>query len=78
MTQPDGGETQATLTESGAATLKGFSSAHVGQKLAVVMNDHVIAAPVIRVAIDQEFEIDGFDKSDAEKLAQPINQKTAN
>jgi preprotein translocase subunit SecD len=69
---------QVTLTGSGAALLKEFSSGHVGQKLAVVMGEHVVAAPVIRTAIGQEFEVDGLSKSDAEKFAQLINHKNLN
>ena len=69
---------QATLTGAGAAKLKEFSASHVGQKLAVVMGEHVLAAPVIRVAIGQKFEVDGFSREDAERLVQLINQKNVN
>lgn len=63
------------LDESGGAVFKKFTQAHINQKLAIVVDGTIIAAPVIRDAIGGEFVITGkFSREEAEKLANAIRE----
>jgi preprotein translocase subunit SecD len=66
---------QATLTSEGSTKLKEYSLAHVGERLAIMSGDQIVAAPVIRVPMSQKLEIDALSKADAENMAHLINTK---
>jgi preprotein translocase subunit SecD len=66
---------EATLSDGGAAKLKEYSSSHVGERLAIMNGDEVVAAPVIRVPMNRKIEIDALTKVEADQLAQMINQR---
>jgi preprotein translocase subunit SecD len=69
---------QATLTDTGSEKLKEYTLKHVGQKLAIMRDGQIIAAPVIRVPLGGNLEIDGVSKSEAVTLAHLINGDNAN
>jgi preprotein translocase subunit SecD len=64
---------EATLTDSGAMKLKDYSSNHVGERLAIISEGEVIAAPVMRASMSRRIEVDALNEAQAKNLANLIN-----
>lgn len=61
---------QVLLTADGAAKMRAATEEHVGRPLAVLVDGAVLAAPVVRSAIDQVGVISGsYTQAEAEALA---------
>jgi preprotein translocase subunit SecD len=59
-----------SLDSAGASKIRTFSAANVGQKLAIVLDDKIISAPVIQSVLSYENQITGnFTVDEAEDLA---------
>lgn len=70
---------RVSLSDSGAIRLKDFSLTHVGQKLAILVDSKVVAAPEIRVPIKKGFfETDALSEAQATQLAHFINSNSRN
>lgn len=62
------------LKDLGARHLKDYTAAHHGARMAIVVNNRLLAAPVIRATIeDGKFVVGKMSRAEAEKLADAIN-----
>jgi preprotein translocase subunit SecD len=62
-----------TLNPTGAAKFKSATGANVGRQLAIVLDDHVSSAPVIRGVISDDGQISGrFTAQEADELAKVL------
>jgi preprotein translocase subunit SecD len=61
------------LTEEAAKRLHDYTAQHVGDKLALLVDGKVRGAPRIAGAITGGYQIDGLDRTDAERMANTIN-----
>jgi preprotein translocase subunit SecD len=63
------------LTEAGARKIDAYSAQHVGETLSIVVDQHVVTSPKIRVPITGNvLSIDAVDRSEANEIAAVINQ----
>jgi preprotein translocase subunit SecD len=63
-----------TVTDEAAKRVHEFSKQHVGRDLALVVDGKVHGTPRIAAAIvGNSYRIDGFNRSDAERLAAAIS-----
>jgi preprotein translocase subunit SecD len=68
-----------SLSNPGVNQLRDYSANHVGEKLAISVDNKVIAAPEIREPLqDGAFEITGLTQSQATQLAHSINHDQVN
>ncbi len=59
-----------SLNSDGANRFRSFTAANVGQKLAIVLDDRILSAPVIESVLSYDSRISGnFTREDAEDLA---------
>lgn len=71
QSQPNHWSIHVKLNEGAGDALRRLTKMHLNQKLAIVVEGKVIAAPVIRSEIGKDVMISGnFSKDDAERLAQ--------
>ena len=65
-----GAHIDVALNDAGAKRLRRATQDRIGQALAIVVDDTVISAPVVRDAIGERFQISGrFTEASAEQLA---------
>ena len=65
-----------SLTEEGSERMMAATEANVGRKLALVVADKIVAAPVVRAAISKAAQISGdFTEEEAKSLAEKLNTK---
>ncbi|MBC7820021.1 MAG: hypothetical protein IAG10_24325, partial [Planctomycetaceae bacterium] len=58
------------LNEAGGAALRTLTKSHLNQPLAILVNDEIIAAPIVRSEIGRDIAITGnFTREQADKLA---------
>ena len=63
-----------TVTDDAAKRVHDFSKQHVGRNLALVVDGKVHGTPRIAAAIiGNKYRIDGFERSDAERMATAIS-----
>jgi uncharacterized protein (TIGR03067 family) len=61
------------LNESGGAALRILTKSHLNQPLAILVNNKIIAAPIVRSEIGRDIAITGnFSREQAEKLAMSL------
>lgn len=64
---------EVVLTDEGAAALGAFSEENIGEVLAIVVDNTIIAAPVIQTRVSSSFVISGnFTRAEAQALAAQI------
>ena len=51
------------FTPSGAAKMEAFTSTHLGQPMALVLDDRVVISPVIQATVVEEAQISGIDEA---------------
>ena len=62
--------------EAGAATMKALSSSHLNQPLAILVNNEIIAVPIVRSEIGQKIALTGnFSREQAENLVQILRSR---
>ena len=62
-----------TVTDDAAKRVHDFTKEHVGRRLALVVDGKVHGTPRIAAAVvGNNYQIDGFDRADAERLATAI------
>jgi preprotein translocase subunit SecD len=64
------------LTEGGARKIGAYSARHVGEVLSIVVDQHVVMSPTIRVPIvGNRLSVSALNPAEAEQIAAVINQK---
>lgn len=65
-----------TLTDKAAQRLLAFTTANLGRRLAVLMQENALIAPVIRGAFGKSFRVSGGQMSpkEAQEMADALNQ----
>jgi TonB family protein len=64
---------EVTFTAQAASRLRAATQAHVGKPVAIVVNDRVVAAPVLRDAIEGSAVISGISPDEAEALVRSLS-----
>lgn len=63
-----------TLSPQGGKRFQSYSAANIGKKLAIILDDKVLTAPIVNSVISREGQITGrFSRAEAENLALILN-----